>query len=60
MQIIPLKFLDVLQQQFVPGRALEVASEDEVNEGETNFIMVDHFKLVGQMLSSTFFIYFQM
>ena len=42
----PTEILRCFKQQFVTGRALEVASEVEVNEGETNFIMVDRFKLV--------------
>ncbi|CAB4042845.1 Arylsulfatase B, partial [Paramuricea clavata] len=42
----PDPIVPCFQQQFVTGRALEVVSEDEVNEGDTNFIMVDRRNLI--------------
>ena len=37
----PVEILRCFQQKFVTGRAVEVRNVDEVNEGETNFILVD-------------------
>ena len=42
----PVEILRYFQQKMVIGRALEVQSVDEVNEGETNFIMVDRQNLM--------------
>jgi hypothetical protein len=42
----PTKIFRCFQQQFVTGRALDVVSVDEVNEGDTHFIMVDRRNLI--------------
>lgn len=41
----PVEILRCFQQKLVTGRALEVASAIEANEGDTNFIMVDRCNL---------------
>ncbi len=40
------EILCCFQQHFVRGRALDIVSEAEVNEGETNFIIVDRQNLI--------------
>ena len=41
-----MEILRYFQQKMVIGRALEVRSVDEVNEGETNFVVVDRQNLM--------------
>ena len=41
-----MEILRYFQQKMVIGRPLEVQSVDEVNEGETNFVMVDRQNLM--------------
>lgn len=42
----PVEILRCFQQKMVTGRALEVQAVDEVNEGGTNFIMIDRHNVI--------------
>ena len=46
----PVEILKFLQKEIVQGRALDVADESEIHEGETNYICVDR----NDILQTTF------
>ena len=52
----PVEILRYFQPRMVVGRALEVQSVDEVNEGATNFIMVDQHNLMTTAIDEILFL----